>query len=358
MEEKSVLLLQQNQQHNSTSRNPEFTKLNHHIWRYMYKSATGRNNIFLPFLLYKNTMRLFSYHIFFLATRVAAAPAYTLIIPNPLEWISSNLAKASNVPNINYSIASFANNVIKDVQSVATQINKDVSSVNSVLGTNSLVNDILLPFTNFPQFTHNAQSRITQFETRVMSDVDYANKQLQSFTSVAGQTINSTATNVGQTIYSLNEFVQKVVSVVVSSPILIGLTLVNPAIALVTALAAADPVKLVTNYPEWQKEFNSRQSVAISNFNSAYSFVSTGLPIAGNAVLGALSQISSYGQEVMDSRGGASHTVNISTVTTNAAHTDANKAREEITPAPKVEAITYALQTQTPTITSASIHTE
>ncbi|KAJ2801778.1 hypothetical protein H4R20_003544 [Coemansia guatemalensis] len=211
------------------------------------------------------------------------------------ELVSLAQSLASDVSNLN-------SDALEQINMFGEMISSDVASVRSVFQTNSVVNGILLPLTNFPEFFSDAHSAVTDFETQLNSEVSYLGEQANSFLSAAGSDVTTAAKDVGDILNSLYSFVQKAIDIMLSSPPLTATTLINPIVFLVTMLFASDPVELVTNFSAWESEISSRQSVVIGNFNSVYTFVSTGLPQAENAILALLSQFASFGNAVTNGR--------------------------------------------------------
>ncbi|KAJ2862475.1 hypothetical protein GGI22_002183 [Coemansia erecta] len=104
--------------------------------------------------------------------------------------------------------------------------------------------------------------------------------------------VNLAASDISKLLNSLYAFSQNGIQIMLSSPILTMLPIVNPIAMIVSAIIAADPVKMVTDYPAWQSEFSSRQAAVSNNYNSVYTFVSTGIPQAESMLLSIMSQIS------------------------------------------------------------------
>ncbi|KAJ2079860.1 hypothetical protein H4R24_003482 [Coemansia sp. RSA 988] len=211
------------------------------------------------------------------------------------ELVSFAQSVASDVSNRN-------SNVLEQVNMLGQIIRSDVASVRSVFQTNSVVNDILLPLTNFPEFFSGAHSAVAAFETQLNSEVSYHGEQISNFVSAIGGNVTVAATDVDNILNSLHSFVQKAIDIMLSSPPLTATTLINPIISLVTILFAANPIEFVTDYSAWQSKVSSRQSIIIDNFGSAYTFVSTGLPQAENDILALLSQFASFGNAVTDGK--------------------------------------------------------
>ncbi|KAJ1741869.1 hypothetical protein LPJ78_002960 [Coemansia sp. RSA 989] len=286
---------------------------------------------------------------------VPASARQTITLENPLEWINSNIvqggiwesgqswlnseyskyfARSNTVPqpkqtatvglmdgmpgmdglnSIAENLSSFVQSIVMDIASFNQQaaqqlsmygsmLNSNVASIGSVLETNSVVNGVLLPITNFQEFVSDARSVVTDFESQLDSELSYLGDQFIEFTSVAGSDINAAATDIGSMLTSLYNFVQRAVDILISSPLLTATTLINPAIMLITMLLASDPVKLVADYSAWQSEVSSRQSIVVGNYNSIYTFISTGLPQAENAILGLMSQFANFESAVVNGR--------------------------------------------------------
>ncbi|KAJ2825904.1 hypothetical protein IWW50_002633 [Coemansia erecta] len=160
----------------------------------------------------------------------------------------------------------------------------------------------MLPFTSFQEFYSDAHSVVTNFETQLNSELSYLNDQFQQFTSVAGSDINMAATDFGNILTSLYNFSQNAIDIMITSPLLTATTLINPVIMVITMLLSADPVKLIADYSAWESEISARQSMVIGNYHSIYTFVSTGLPQAENAILGLMSQFANFGSAVVNGR--------------------------------------------------------
>ncbi|KAJ2847849.1 hypothetical protein IWW36_003641 [Coemansia brasiliensis] len=199
-------------------------------------------------------------------------------------------------------ITNFNQQAAGQLSMYGAMVSSNVASVGSALETNSIINGILLPITNFQEFFSDARSVVTQFEIQLDSELSYLGDQFNEFTSVAGSDINAVATDIGNILTSLYNFVQQAVDILISSPLLTATTFINPAIMLITMLLASDPVKLVADYSAWQSEVSSRQSVVIDNYNSIYTFVSTGLPQAENIILGLMSQFANFESAIINGR--------------------------------------------------------
>ncbi|KAJ2782021.1 hypothetical protein H4R18_002526 [Coemansia javaensis] len=254
-------------------------------------------------------------------SKTAASPATPLPTPTPtptpaaggsmggmpfmggMANVSSMLQDASAfIQSIVDGVASFNSQAASQITAAESQLASGVSSVASVLQTNSIVNAVLLPFTDFSAFDAGVRSEAAKLGSRIDADVEYAEQQLESFSSSAGRAIGSAATDASRLFNSVYSFAQKGVDVMLSSPLLTAATLINPVVFAAAMAFAADPVKLLTDYPAWEAEVNSRQSVVSANFGSVYTFVSTGLPQAENAALGILSELAKFGNNVMSVR--------------------------------------------------------
>ncbi|KAJ2044067.1 hypothetical protein GGI08_007209 [Coemansia sp. S2] len=189
---------------------------------------------------------------------------------------------------------------VGQLESVAHAINSRALSIAHVLTggslANPLANQLLFPFTNYPGFIHEAERAIENLQLLVNSDLSYAKEQLQLFTSIAIQDVTAVTADIRKLLTSLYAFSQEAVDIILTSPLLTALTLVNPALVVATMLAAADPIQLLTNYPNWKDQFSARESSMISNYKDIYSFVSTGLPMVESGVLGFLGGLSNVGR--------------------------------------------------------------
>ncbi|KAJ2302631.1 hypothetical protein IWW55_003329 [Coemansia sp. RSA 2706] len=217
-----------------------------------------------------------------------------------MSSMAQNLA--SFVQSIVMDVTSFNAQAAQQLSSFGNMVNSDVSSIGSVLETNSIVSGVLLPFTNFQEFYSDAHDAVTNFQTELNSELGYLGDQFNQFTSAVGSDINTAAIDAGNLLTSLYTFVQKAIDIMLSSPLLTATTLVNPVVMLVTMLLAADPVKLIADYSAWESEVSSRQTLVIGNYNSIYTFISTGLPQAENAVLGLMSQFANFGSALANGR--------------------------------------------------------
>ncbi|KAJ1997480.1 hypothetical protein GGI04_005388, partial [Coemansia thaxteri] len=178
------------------------------------------------------------------------------------------------------------------LNSIAKALGSDAQSVASVLKTNSVANQLLLPITNYPLFKAEVQIVASNLQSRLDADVSYIKEQLETFTSVAVQDITAAAIDIRALLASLYAFSQEAVDIILTSPLLTALMLLNPALLVGSTLAAVDPAKLVTNYSQWKQEAGARQSSMLGNYKSIYSFVSTALPLLEDGLLGILGQIS------------------------------------------------------------------
>ncbi|KAJ2782264.1 hypothetical protein GGI15_002962 [Coemansia interrupta] len=190
----------------------------------------------------------------------------------------------------------------QNLQSIGSNINSQLAIAQQFARTNSVINGILLPLTNFAEFRTDVQVAAASIQSLVNSEVSYANHELASIASVAASDVNAAVQDIGRVLTSLYGFSQEAVEILLSNPLLTALPLLNPALLVVAAVAAADPVKLVTDYPAWQSEVESRQSVANANANSVYTLVSTGLPKVESAALGLLSQLANIGNIVLNNQ--------------------------------------------------------
>ncbi|KAJ1890659.1 hypothetical protein LPJ81_005898, partial [Coemansia sp. IMI 209127] len=155
-----------------------------------------------------------------------------------------------------------------------------------------MVNAIMLPVTNLSLFLSNAQEAASSLELQINTEVSYINSRFDYITSVAMYDVNLAASDISKLLNSLYSFSQNGIQIMLSSPLLTMLPIVNPIAMAISAIIAADPVKMVTDYPAWQSEFSSRQAAVSNNYNTMYTFVSTGLPQAESMLLSIMSQIS------------------------------------------------------------------
>ncbi|KAJ1851093.1 hypothetical protein LPJ73_003160 [Coemansia sp. RSA 2703] len=190
----------------------------------------------------------------------------------------------------------------QNLQSIGSNINSQITVAQQYARTNSVINGILLPLTNFAEFRTDVQVAAASIQSLVNSEVSYASQELASIASVASSDINAAVQDIGRVLSSLYGFSQEAIEIILSNPLLTALPLLNPALLAVAAVAAADPVKLFTDYPAWQSEVASRQSVANANANSVYTLISTGLPKVENAALGLLSQLANIGNIVLNNQ--------------------------------------------------------
>ncbi|KAI9501509.1 hypothetical protein BX070DRAFT_37100 [Coemansia spiralis] len=220
--------------------------------------------------------------------------------PNPFANAASHLV--SYVQSLASDINSFNKQAARQVEMMAQMARSDISSFNSMLQTNAIVSAVLMPITNLSGFISNAQDALTDLESRVNTQISYINSEISYITSLAVYDVNAAATDIGKVLNSLYSFTQQGVEILISSPLLSAATILNPVIMLALAVIAADPVKMVTDYPAWQSEFSSRESVVNSNFNSVYTLVSTGLPQAESVIIGILSQLAKLTNNIANLR--------------------------------------------------------
>ncbi|KAJ2568671.1 hypothetical protein IW140_003660 [Coemansia sp. RSA 1813] len=212
--------------------------------------------------------------------------------PNPFASAAGYFVSA--VQSAASDVNAFNQQAVQQVQSFAAMAQTDISSFNHMLQTNNIVNAIMLPVTNFPQFLSNAEDAATDLESRINTELSYINSQIDYITSLAVYDVSAAATDISKLLNSVYSFSQNGIEIMLGSPLLTMATMINPVIMLVGAVLAADPVKMATDYPAWQSEFSSRQSVVSKNYNSVYTLVSTGLPQAESVLLSILSQLSKF----------------------------------------------------------------
>ncbi|KAJ2711090.1 hypothetical protein H4R19_003417 [Coemansia spiralis] len=221
-------------------------------------------------------------------------------VPMFSDMSSMMQTMAAAVQSIAIGLSSFNDQAMQQVSMVQSVFEIDIPSALSVLQTNNIVEQVLLPFTNFPEFYSSVQSDVAQAGSQLDVGLSQAEQQFESFTSVAGQEIAGAVADITKLFNSLYTFTQKGIDTMLTSPLLTAATLLNPMVLIVTMVLAADPVKLLTDYKAWDAELSTRQSVVNANYNSVYTFVSTGLPQAENVVLGLLSQLAKLGNGVIN----------------------------------------------------------
>ncbi|KAJ1731724.1 hypothetical protein LPJ61_002393 [Coemansia biformis] len=209
---------------------------------------------------------------------------------------------AAAIQSIAVGVSSFNDQAMQQISMVQSVFEHDIPSAIDVLRTNSIVNDVLLPFTNFPEFYSGVRSEATRLGSQLDVDLSQAEQQFESFTSVAAKEIGAAVTDVTSLFNSVYSFTQKGIEIMLSSPLLTAATMLNPMVLIVTMVLSADPVKLLTDFPAWEAELSTRQAAVNANYNSLYTFVSTGLPQAENVILGLLSQVAVLGNGVIKGR--------------------------------------------------------
>ncbi|KAJ2160969.1 hypothetical protein GGF46_001828 [Coemansia sp. RSA 552] len=199
-------------------------------------------------------------------------------------------------------ITNFNGQAMEQINSIRSVLSSDLAAAGNVMQTNSFLNNMLLPLTNFPKFFSNAHDAVTDFESQLNTEIGDVNVQLNGFTSALGTDIYVAANDLGNLLGSLHTFVQNAGDIMISSPQLTATTLINHVIMLIMALLGTDPVKLVSDYNAWESKISSRESIVLANYNTLYTFVSTGLPQAESVVLGLLSGIAQFGNAVILAR--------------------------------------------------------
>ncbi|KAJ2766606.1 hypothetical protein IWQ56_003657 [Coemansia nantahalensis] len=206
------------------------------------------------------------------------------------------------IQSIAGGVSSFNDQAMQQISMLESVFGNDIPSVLVVLETNSIVQQVLLPFTNFPQFYSSVQSEASVLGSRLDADLSQAEQQFQSFTSAAAHDIAAAVSDITDLFNSLYAFTQKGIDIMLSSPVLTAAAILNPMVLIVTLVLGADPVKLLTDYPAWQAEVSTRQSVAKANYNSMYAFVLTGLPQAEDVILAVLSEAAKLGNSLINGR--------------------------------------------------------
>ncbi|KAJ2559441.1 hypothetical protein EV175_000334 [Coemansia sp. RSA 1933] len=143
-----------------------------------------------------------------------------------------------------------------------------------------------------PLFMSNAQNAITNLESQINTEMSYMSIQFSSITSVAVYDINMAVSDISKLLNSLYTFSQKSIEILLSSPVLQMLPMLNPMAMMVAGVIASDPVLMISNYTAWQSQYSSRQSLVSNNFNTMYTMVSTGLPQIENVLLSLMTRIS------------------------------------------------------------------
>ncbi|KAJ2523048.1 hypothetical protein H4217_000322 [Coemansia sp. RSA 1939] len=212
-----------------------------------------------------------------------------LHISNPFTYAAPYIVSA--VQGVAFDINLFNQQAAQQWQSFATIVQADISSLTRALQTNPVFGAIALPVTNLSQFILNAENAASSLESQINSEISYINGEINNIVSVAAVDVNAALTDVSVLLESIYSFMQNGIEIMLGSPLLTSLTLLDPVFALVTAAIAIDPVNMATNNAAWQSEFSSRQSVIVSNFNQVYTLFSSGLPQAESVLLGILSQI-------------------------------------------------------------------
>ncbi|KAJ1857980.1 hypothetical protein LPJ76_001331 [Coemansia sp. RSA 638] len=125
----------------------------------------------------------------------------TINIPGMSEVNSVGQSLASFVQSIIVDVTNFNGQVVQQLSVVEQLINIDVSSISGFLETNSMVNGVLLSFTNVQGYYSNVQDAVINFETQLSSELHVLGEQYEQFTSVAGSDINAATAdaNVRQT---------------------------------------------------------------------------------------------------------------------------------------------------------------
>ncbi|PIA17288.1 hypothetical protein COEREDRAFT_7642 [Coemansia reversa NRRL 1564] len=228
-------------------------------------------------------------------------------------WFTDGMSGADNINGMFQGLTSFMQNVgldmsnlnsdaLKQISIFEQMLNSEVASVSSVLQTNSFVNGILLPFTNFSEFLSDAHGAVSNFETQLNSEVNHLEEQASKLASAVRGDVTIAATDFGNILNLLQSFSQKVINMTLATPPLTATTLMNSLMSSLIKLFGADPVKTGTNYSAWESEVSSRQSVLIGNYNSVYTYVSTRLPQAESAVIALLSQYAKFWDAVTNGK--------------------------------------------------------
>ncbi|KAJ2746085.1 hypothetical protein GGI20_001637 [Coemansia sp. BCRC 34301] len=221
-------------------------------------------------------------------------------LPGMMEISSAidNVMSASQ--SIVNQVQDIASRGIEQVDNMLLMISSRAQSVAHILTGNPFANQLLFPFTNYPGFRSEARDAIQSFQSLIQSDASYAKAQLQIFTSIAVRDVTAATADVRRLLTSLYSFSQEAVDIILTSPLLTALTLVNPGLIVATMLAATDPIQLLTNFPAWKGQASARQWSMASNYKQIYSFVSTALPLVENGILGLLGGISNIGRVAED----------------------------------------------------------
>ncbi|KAJ2889730.1 hypothetical protein GGI21_006453 [Coemansia aciculifera] len=206
----------------------------------------------------------------------------------------NNVLSASK--SIVHQVQDIATLGAEQVDSVVQAISSRAFSVANFITRNPLANQLLLPFTAYPAFKSEAREAIQSFESLMMADANYVKEQLQIFNSIALHDVTAVTTDIKRLLTSLYSFSQEAVDIILTSPLLTALTLINPGLIVATMLAASDPIQLLTNFPSWKLQAGERQWSMASNYKSIYSFISTALPLVENGILGLLGGISNIGR--------------------------------------------------------------
>ncbi|KAJ1966427.1 hypothetical protein GGI12_000071 [Dipsacomyces acuminosporus] len=189
--------------------------------------------------------------------------------------------------------------------SMLSVLNSVLSMVEGMLASSGIANQAMAPFTNFPQFESQAQSAMTQVQSAMVqlqsfasAEMVYLQSQAQQFSTAGYGGLNEAAGELSRALLSVYSFLESLLEVVLSSPLLttvVGLFSVNPAVLAVVAIVASDPLKYMNNYQEWQSEISSRSAKLISNINQMSPFVSVGLPRLETAILGVAGSLANLG---------------------------------------------------------------
>ncbi|KAJ2723974.1 hypothetical protein GGI07_002261 [Coemansia sp. Benny D115] len=139
-------------------------------------------------------------------------------------------------------------------------------------------------------------------ESNLNHGYSVASQDVLAFATQASDSLNSASSAISLLLTNIYGFSQQTVDVLLSSPPLTALPLINPALLVLVLVAGADPVKMVENYPAWESQLASRRSAFEGNIGSVYTFISTGLPRAESLVLAGLSQLATIGNAVVNKR--------------------------------------------------------
>ncbi|KAJ2707821.1 hypothetical protein FB645_000383 [Coemansia sp. IMI 203386] len=150
------------------------------------------------------------------------------------------------VQSLSVQISSLRSRGQQNIQNIVQDINSQVAMVTDFARTNFIASDLLLPLTNFPEFRSDIQAAASNLQSLINSDVNYVNQELAMFASTTTSDVNAIAQSIGQVLSSLYGFTQQAVEVLLSSPLLMALPILNPALLIISAIFAADPSNLGT----------------------------------------------------------------------------------------------------------------